>query len=235
MTGTTTPSELAHEYGEARRRMSDLVADAGATVVSTRIPACPEWSVHALCSHVTGIAADLTARRNPGPDVQAWVDGQIAERADRALADVLAEWAEVGPQFEALIERKPAGFGGLLYDLIAHEHDLRGAIGVPVARDSAGLAAAMEMERAMLDRDLAVHDLAAVRLLAAGHEFVAGEGDVELTLDLDDRADGLFELFRALGSRRSRAQLGTLPWQGDLDRFLPALAHMPLPDHDLTE
>jgi len=235
MTGTATPSELAHEYGEARQRMSDLVIGADATVGSTPIPACPQWTVHALFSHVTGIAADLSARRNPGADVQAWVDGQIAERADRALADVLAEWAEVGPQFQELIERKPAGFGGLLYDLIAHEHDLRGAIRVPGAREGAGLVAAMEMERAMLERDLASHDLPAVRLAAGGHEFVAGDGGVELTLDLGDRADGLFELFRALGSRRSRAQLAQLPWQGDLDRFLAALAHMPLPDHDLVE
>ena len=106
---TTAPAgeALAREYGESRRRISDLLADAGAEVASTRIPACPEWSVQSLSSHVTGIAADLVGRRNPGPDVQAWVDAQIAERADRPLADVLAEWNDVGPRFEQLIERMP--------------------------------------------------------------------------------------------------------------------------------
>jgi len=229
-----TPAELAFEYGAARQRMADLVT-ADDAVRDIRVPACPEWTVHALCSHVTGIAADLVGRRNPGADVQAWVDAQIADRADRPTVDVIAEWNEVGPAFEELIERKPAGFGGLLYDLIAHEHDLRHAIGVPGARDTPGLRAAMEMERAMLERDLVAHDLPAVRLAAGGYELLAGTGPVTLELDLGEREDGVFELFRMLGSRRSRAQLEAHAWRGDLARFLPALAHMPLPDADLVE
>src|SRR5690349_12040037 len=114
MDAVTSPTELAAEYAAARRRMTDLLRDAEPAVAARRVPACPDWTVHALCSHVTGIAADLVARRNPGGDTQPWVDAQIAARAERPLADVLGEWEEVGPQFEALIERKPAGFGGLL-------------------------------------------------------------------------------------------------------------------------
>jgi hypothetical protein len=64
---------------------------------------------------------------------------------------------------------------------------------------------------------------------------VCGEGDVALTLDLGDRPDGTWHLTRVLGSRRSLAQLRSYPWQGDLDRYLPALAHMPLPESDLDE
>lgn len=228
-------SELAFEYGESRTRITGLLAGADRQVASTLIPACPDWTVHALCSHVTGIAADLVARRNPGPNVQAWVDAQIAERADRPLADVLAEWDDVGPSFEALIERLPAAFGGLLYDVIAHEHDLRHAIGRPGARDSAGVLLGMETQRVLFAGDLGKQGLPAVRLAADGHEFVAGDGAVELELDLDDRPDGVFELFRLVGSRRSREQLLAYEWRGDVERFLPALTHMPLPEHDLVE
>jgi uncharacterized protein (TIGR03083 family) len=235
MADAPTPGELAREYGASRRRINDLVVGATPDVVAMRIPSCPDWTVHSLCSHVTGIASDLVARRNPGPDVQAWVDGQIAERADRPLDAVLAEWNGIGPSFEVLIERKPAAFGGLLYDLIAHEHDLRQAIGAPGARDSVGVVMAMEMEREMLERDLGAHGLPAVRLAAQGHEFLAGDGEIGLELDLGDRPDGVFELFRLLGSRRSRRQIAEYPWQGDVERFLPALAHMPLPDDDLVE
>ena len=38
-----------------------------------------------------------------------------------------------------------------------------------------------------------------------------------------------------LGSRRSLAQLRAYPWQGDLDRYLPGIAHMDLPASDLVE
>jgi hypothetical protein len=65
--------------------------------------------------------------------------------------------------------------------------------------------------------------------------FHAGEGQPALTLDLGDRRDGVFVLFRLLGARRSRRQLDEYPWRGDLERFLPALAHMPLPAADLVE
>jgi len=44
-----------------------------------------------------------------------------------------------------------------------------------------------------------------------------------------------FELMRLLGSRRSRAQILAAPWHGDVEPFLPALAHMPLPDRDVIE
>lgn len=225
------PATLAREYGAARVRMSELAVGAGGVF----IPACPDWTVHALCSHVTGIATDLSARRGPGADVQAWVDAQIESRSSLPLADVLAEWAEVGPTFEELIERKPAAFGGLLYDLVAHEHDLRHALGAPGARDSDGLVAATEMGRAMLERDLAAHHLPAVRVTIGPTTVTAGEGEPGLTLDLRDHPEPLFELFRLLGSRRSRRQLFALPWQGDLEQFLPALVHMSLPQDDLVE
>jgi hypothetical protein len=38
-----------------------------------------------------------------------------------------------------------------------------------------------------------------------------------------------------LGSRRSREQILDAPWDGDVEPFLPALAHMPLPARDIVE
>ena len=143
----------------------------------------------------------------------------------------------MSPAFEELIERKPAGFGGLLYDLIADEHYLRHAVGMPGVRDSVGLVAAMDMERAMLARDLESHGLPAVRLAGGGYEVVAGVGEVELELDLGDREDAVFELFRMLGSRRSQRQVAAHAWRGDLSALLPPSArpHAALPEADLVE
>jgi hypothetical protein len=37
------------------------------------------------------------------------------------------------------------------------------------------------------------------------------------------------------GSRRSDQQMRALPWRGDLDRYLSALAHHPFPANDIVE
>ncbi len=236
MTPSPDPEVFAAEYAASRARIRQVIEDAGGDAAARRmIPACPEWNIVNVCSHLAGIASDLVARRNPGPDAQAWVDGQIAERRNRTVASVLDEWDEVGPAFEALIVKVPRAFAGLLLDVIAHEHDIRHALRRPGGRDAPGVRAAMFTEAELLNRDLTAQGLPAVRVAANGDEWVCGVGDPGLVLDLGNDPAATWELTRLLGSRRSLAQMATYPWQGDWERFLPALAHMSLPDHDLVE
>jgi len=229
-----SPEQYGAEYGASRQRIRTLAS--GNVDPTTRVPACPDWSLLNICSHLTGICRDLVERNNPGDDVQAWVDRQVAERSGRTIASVLDEWDEFSPRFETLIAKYPKGFSGLVLDVVAHEHDIGGALRVTGDRTSSGVRACMMVEaRQILGRDLPAHGLPAARFVANGEEWVCGTGPVELTLDLSDRPDGTWELTRLLGSRRSLRQLRAYPWQGDLDRFLPGLAHMPLPDNDLVE
>lgn len=44
-----------------------------------------------------------------------------------------------------------------------------------------------------------------------------------------------WELMRVLGSRRSRAQFLNAGWTGNVEPFLPAIAHLPLPLTDISE
>ena len=237
-----TPEEYAAEYGASRQRIRSIVEAAASdpstarTVASTMVPACPEWSLTNICSHLAGICRDLVERNNPGADTQAWVDRQVAERAHRTLDSLLDEWDEFSPRFETLIAKYPKGFSGLVLDVVAHEHDICGALGVEGDRDSTGVRACMMIEaRQILDRDLPAHQLGAARFVADGEEWLCGSGEVGLTLDLGSRPHGTWELTRLLGSRRSLAQLRSYPWQGDLDRYLPGIAHMDLPGTDLVE
>lgn len=236
-----TPQVYAAEYAACRLRIRALLemalADAASApdVADTIVPACPDWTVRNLCAHLAGVPRDLVARNNPGADPQAWVDRQVAERADRDIPSLLDEWDEFSPGFEQLIMARPQSFAGLLLDIVAHEHDLSHALDLEADRTSTGLRAAMFMEAVLLTRDLGRLGLPAVRVSAGGVDWVCGEGEPELVLDLGDGATAIWELTRVLGSRRSFAQLATLPWQGDWQRFLPALAHMPLPDDDLVE
>jgi uncharacterized protein (TIGR03083 family) len=226
--------DFSAEYAACRERVRSMLADVDDdTAAGTVVPTCPDWTVHDLCAHLAGIPAALVVRDNPPPGGnQAWVDAQVTARAGRSLADVLDEWDEVGPAFEAIMRKVPHAFGGLIYDAVAHEHDLRGALGRPGARDSDGVLASLDVLTTMVERDLAARGPVpgTIRLAAGGRRWDIGSGEPEVRLDTD-----AFELMRLLGSRRSRAQLLAAGWQGDVEPFVDALVHMPLPDHDIVE
>ena len=225
--------DFADEYAAARSNVRTLLADVDDAAAATTVPSCPAWTVHDLCAHLVGVPASLVARDNPPPgDNQPWVDRQVAERADRSVAELLDEWDAVGPTFEGLMRKLPHAFGGLVYDAVAHEHDLRGALGRPGDREGAGVLASLDVMVAMVERDLAAHGPTpgTLRLRAGRREWVVGGGDPTVSLTTSP-----FELMRLLGSRRSRDQILAAPWHGDVEPFLPALAHMPLPERDITE
>jgi uncharacterized protein (TIGR03083 family) len=225
--------DYAEEYAAARARVRALLADSDHAAAATMVPACPDWTVHDLCAHLVGVPAALVARDNPpAGDNQPWVDRHVAERADRPLGELLDEWDAVGPAFEGLMRKLPRAFGGLVYDAVAHEHDLRGALGRPGDRDGAGVVASLDVMIPMVERDLAAHGPVpgTLRLRAGDREWVVGGGEPTLSLTTTP-----FELMRLLGSRRSRAQIVAAPWDGDVEAFLPVLAHMPLPERDIVE
>ena len=219
------------EYAATRARVRGLLADAGEPEADAMVPACPAWTVHDVVAHVTGLAVALSSGAGPGRgDLQAWIDGLVDERRGVSLASMLDEWDAAGPGIEAFLGHMGAGGGQLVYDVVAHEHDIRHALGRPGARDSSSVGACADAVSMLRARDLANHGLPAVRITSGGRTWDVGDGMPELSITLDP-----FELIRVFGSRRSETQLRALAWQGDLDRYLPALAHLPLPDRDLVE
>lgn len=236
VTGTSTsdqppPTPWAREYAATRDRVCALLADASPAVAATPVPACPAWTVHDVVSHVAGLAVALSSGNGPGgADLQAWIDALVEDRRGRPLAEVLDEWAAAADATAALLGHMGAGGGQLTYDLVAHEHDIRHALGRPGARDSSSVVACADAVSMLLARDLAAHGLPAVRVTSGGRTWDVGEGEPGLAVELSP-----FELIRVFGSRRSEAQLRALPWSGDLERYLPGLAHMPFPAADLHE
>ena len=224
--------DYAEEYAAARASVRSLLTDLDGAAAATVVPACPDWTVHDLCAHLVGVPAALVVRDNPPPgDNQPWVDRQVAERADRTVVELLDEWDAVGPGFEALMRKLPHAFGGLVYDAVAHEHDLRGALGRPGERDAAGVWASLDVMVPMVERDMAAAPTpGSIRLRADDREWLVGGGDPAVSLTTTP-----FELMRLLGSRRSREQILAAPWDGDVEPFVAVLAHMPLPAQDIVE
>ena len=228
---TTRPTgdQLAAEYHQSRLRTAALLDDLSAADEQRIVPSCPEWRVRDLVSHLNGLAADLSTGNGPDGDTQAWVDQQVADRADLSVATQLEQWAESGEAFEQTLRSTPQ-LGALVVDLVSHEHDIAGTLGVQSDRESSGVALVMSMMGRVFAKDLAQADLNAFRMVCGEQSWDYGEGEVELEV----RGD-LWEMFRLTGGRRSMAQILSTDHDGDIERYLPGLVHNPLPEQDIIE
>jgi len=118
-----------------------------------------------------------------------------------------------------------------LGDVIIHEQDLRGALGVPGGQDSDGVRAIRERFVGRFAPRVA--DLPPMALVGETWTWVSrgSADDADLVLRASD-----FDLARALVTRRSANQLRSWTVRGDVTPYLDAFAMLgPLPSADLTE
>ena len=136
--------DVSGVYAEGRERVSGLVAELDVVGAATVVPACPAWSVKDVLAHLTGICADIMAGNIEGVATDPWTAAQVDARRSATIGEVVAEWNEVAPHVEAMA----AGFGPAGHqwvgDFATHEHDVRGALGRPGARDSRAVAIGVE-------------------------------------------------------------------------------------------
>src|SRR3954471_22320083 len=124
-------------YAEGRARLTDLVRSADPEGRTAPVPGCPDWAVKDVIAHVTGVCADVVAGNVDGVATEPWTAAQVTKRRDRSLSEILAEWAEVAPQVEAIAPQFPARVDEQwVLDLTTHEHDIRGALSQLGARDT---------------------------------------------------------------------------------------------------
>jgi uncharacterized protein (TIGR03083 family) len=220
--------DYARAYDAARRAITELVGGLDPRRSAVVVPACPAWSVHDCVAHLSGLAEDLAAGRGPTGDTQAWVDEGVATRRTAATGELLERWADAAPEFLGRFGATPGALAGLTDDVVAHEHDLAAALGTIGDRAADRVTVGLSSRRRMIEGDLAAHGLGAVALVAPEHTWRFGEGDPDVEL----RAT-VFELYRLTGGRRSRAQLLASDHDGDLERYVPGLVHLPLPERDL--
>ena len=149
----------------------------------------PGWTVHQVLAHLAGSASDAVSGRMDGAPGEEWTARHVAEREGTAPAALAAELRSTQAAIAASTEDNPRP--AIVWNISVHLADLREALGLPV------------LEAALWEPVLAA--VAPYRLgdvpatvVAGDDRWGAGGDEVEVSR---------YELYRALFSRRSRAQM----------------------------
>lgn len=220
--------DAVEEWGAAYERVRELVTGLDEGQAETPVPACPGWTVRQLLAHMVGLGADVLRGDEPDDHNSTWTQRQVDERSDRSVDELLGEWASVAEPLKQWMREnttRPLG------DIVIHEQDLRGALGVPGGQGTDGLAALRDRIVGGFGEQVA--DLDPVALV--GDEWTWCSSGAPEDAPVVVRAPD-FDLTRALMTRRSASQLRGWTERGDIGPYLASFAALgPLPEADLSE
>lgn len=197
----SSPLDLGALYREAREDLARLVRTLSPSQLSTPVPACPPWTVHDVIAHLAGDAVDAVSGGREGTGAER-AEAHIAERASTPTTVVLREWERVATQVEMLLTKSGGAAVDPVVELAAHEHDIRGALGLPGNRDSRAVEVATDRIVSLWFSKIESSGLPDVVIHDGSDDVVAGRFDAPVGF----RASS-FEVFRAGMGRRSRAQI----------------------------
>jgi uncharacterized protein (TIGR03083 family) len=207
----TDPRRVARFYLDSKERIAALVSALDDSALTTTVAACPGWSVRDVVAHCAAVADDLGQGRLTGPPTDVETAAQIARFEGHDMAGIVAVWTDAAARLGRLAEND--GVETPVGDVTSHEHDVRGALGRPGARDS-------DAVRYSSDRLLAnLRTPVRLRVTVEDAEYRCGPADgADLRL-LTTR----FEALRWRTGRRSRGQLAAMDWSHDP---APVLDHL---------
>ena len=214
------------EWTAAQQRVIGLVGAATTAAVGSRVPACPDWTVRDLLSHMVGIGADVVAGHEPDDHNADWTAAQVEARRDADVTDLIAEWRGLT---EAMVEHLRTAGDRPINDIVIHEQDLRGALRIHGATDTPAAHHVRDRFAGRLGDRLG--DLPCLELRGNDWDWRSADGEAAVVVAASDA-----DLARALVSRRSAAQLRAWTISGEIGPYLDAFAILgDLPETDLSE
>ena len=212
--------EVEAAYAGCRERIVHLTEHLDEQRAALRVPTCPQWTVHDVVAHLSGVVDDALAGRLDGVATDPWTAVQVDARRATPIADIVAEWETNAPSFEEILD--PIGDAGrqAVADVVIHEHDVRTALGEPGARDSDAVQIALGFVAPLFVSSAAAGGVVVGVRTSDGTTF--GDHDAPIVLTGDS-----FELLRAMTGRRSVDQLRDLHWLGNGEAVLPCFTFGP--------
>ena len=213
-------TDYATTYRALRTRVADLVRSCDDEQLERLAPAAPEWRVRDVLAHLSGITADVNVGNLDGVATDAWTARQVDTRRDWTIDRLLDEWDAEGAKVEAVMPTLPdAAMGQMMADAATHEHDMRGALDRPGARESDAIAIGFDWGVRTLAVNADPAD-ATISLETDAGTATVGTGARRIGV----RADR-FDVFRAMTGRRSLDQMRAFVWK---DEVAPELLVFPI-------
>src|SRR5690349_1201144 len=97
----------AAAYRGIRERITELTNGLEPEVADQIAPATPGWRLRDVVAHVTGVNADILGGNIDGAGTDPWTAVQVETRLARTLAEILAEWDEIGPSLDDIMPAIP--------------------------------------------------------------------------------------------------------------------------------
>lgn len=235
-------------YAEAYQRgQVRIVEFLGGRDLEILVSATPAWTVLDVVRHLTGISVDLSNLVLDGFASDEWTEAQVLSRRDMTFDEVVVEWDNIiGPASVlldaiddlGLPETVPSALGTTrvveipamaISDILHHEFDIRNAYADSDGRDILDVQFSAAGHVKSLRRIFDAAGLETIRIEASdsGMGWDIGYGEPVATLSASS-----FELMRAIGGRRTRAEMRDLEWVGDPEPFLD---HMVIPHLTMRE
>lgn len=217
-------------YPAAMDRIAHLVTHPAAG--SAPVAACPGWTVKDTIAHLLGIAQSWIDGRLEGYAAPEWTEAQVSAVDHMTVEDLMSTWYSIADDFidrmrhiERLPEAVLTSFGPLVReavplsiidDLIAHEHDIRNALGRPGARTDIAVRLATGGHIGLMRRLNQSAGLPTLEIVATDdRSWLVGTSTPTVRLTAP-----LFEIFRATGGRRTLDEMWAMNWSDDPEPFL---------------
>lgn len=214
-------------YSATRSRITSLARSLSPADLATPVPACPDWTVHDVISHLVGVAADFSTGNLDGAPQPPWTAVQVAARRDLSLEAILDEWSVAAAALEDLIPTSDHPLVCNPYvDSGTHEADLYGALGTgqrpPLDLCLATLAWTFSYPDPDCPGTLTMHTPEATYTLGTG----SSQFEVRTTT---------YELYRATYGRRSPDQIASWTWITSPSTWPTMLPRLPQTSKPLSD
>lgn len=219
--------DLAAIYDDTQRRLTELAPRLSEEQLATPVPTCPGWDVHAVYSHLCGLASDFVSGVGDVNSDTATAR-QVAERRKIPIEEIVAAW---GPLSVAMQQRlsKRRELTAFAIDAWTHDQDIHNALGIEAGRSSPGLELTMTAVW-RLKRQLRSNGTAPFRVVAGDIDWLIGDEPAATTLTVEP-----YEFARAVLGRRSRRQILAYRWDGDPEPYATMLPVFTPPTNDIVE
>jgi len=203
--------QLADIYQDTTARITKLLTRSDSAVWECPVPACPDWWVRDVVSHMVAVAEDWASGQLTGPPTDDETAEHVRRFGSHDETELLGDLSGAAARLHQL-----AGTTGLeppLGDIACHEHDIRSAIGKPGARDAQSVLWTSDRLLANLRPPVPL------RVVVEDAQYRSGPGEGSEIVLRTTR----FESMRWRTGRRSRSQLAAMDWSTDP---APVLDHL---------